>query len=305
MGTSSPKRVRPGLEPTVRVWCGDVSVARVGVFLQGLKGENPLRASAHRMAPSDRTSMGGPGRRFETTRWTEILRARAGDETDRRALLEDLLRRYWKPVYGYLRRKGHGNADAKDLTQGFFHEVVLGRGLVRQADREKGRFRTFLLTALDRYVADVQRAGMARKRRPEGGLLHLDQVEDENFDAETTFASPEEAFQFQWVSALLDEVLGEVRDTLVADGKGIHWQLFRRRILEPIFEQTDRPPLADLCAAHDIRDIRTASNMVTTVKRKFRVVLQRRVGDLVGSDAEIEEEIQDLMAILAKGRAAP
>ena len=123
------------------------------------------------MARRDRTEMGGTNEAFDTTHWTTIFSARTLDDGRRRESVERLLGRYWKPVYCYLRRKGHDNEAAKDLTQGFFQEVVLGRDLVQKAESQKGRFRTFLLTALDHYVTSVYRADAAKKRRPEEGLV--------------------------------------------------------------------------------------------------------------------------------------
>ena len=97
----------------------------------------------------ERTSMGGEDGRFHTTAWTQLINLTRQDVKAARDELSGLLGRYWKPVYCYLRRKGHDNETAKDLTQGFFAEVVIGRNLARQADPARGKFRTFLLTALD------------------------------------------------------------------------------------------------------------------------------------------------------------
>jgi RNA polymerase sigma-70 factor (ECF subfamily) len=80
---------------------------------------------------SDRTSMGGAETRFQRTCWTDILNAKTLDEPRRREVTNDLIKKYWKPVYCYLRRKGCSNEAAKDLTQGFFHEIVLGRDLIQ------------------------------------------------------------------------------------------------------------------------------------------------------------------------------
>ena len=98
------------------------------------------------MREKDQTDMGGERETFLTTHWSLIEDVQSGDDKDR-ALIGLLLDKYWKPVYCYLRRKGYNNEQAKDLTQGFFHEVVLSRELVRRADQSKGRFRSFLLHA--------------------------------------------------------------------------------------------------------------------------------------------------------------
>jgi len=115
------------------------------------------------MTHDDRTDIGGIQETFLTTHWSLIEAVGASDDDRRKALLGLLLNRYWKPVYCYLRRKGYNNEDAKDLTQGFFQEVVLGRKVIEKADRSKGRFRTFLLTALDNYVINVHTAETAQK----------------------------------------------------------------------------------------------------------------------------------------------
>ena len=109
--------------------------------------------------------------RFQTTSWTLIVRARAS-----RADLQELLSVYWSPVYAYLRRRGHDPHDAADLTQGFLSEVVLDRGFVERADPARGRFRSFLLSALRKFVIDehrrVRRGGLSAPvlaQRPNGG----------------------------------------------------------------------------------------------------------------------------------------
>lgn len=108
------------------------------------------------MAYNDRTDIGGTGGEFLTTHWSLIEAVGTTADDRNKALIGLLLNRYWKPVYSYLRRLGYDNEQAKDLTQSFFHEVVLGRELIRKADRSKGRFRSFLLTALKRYLINVR-----------------------------------------------------------------------------------------------------------------------------------------------------
>ena len=98
------------------------------------------------------------------------------DERDR-ALIDLLLKLYWKPVYCFLRRKGYDNESAKDLTQDFFHEVVLGRDLIQRADPSKGRFRSFLLTALKRYLINAAEARRAQKRIPSEKLVSLNGID--------------------------------------------------------------------------------------------------------------------------------
>jgi DNA-directed RNA polymerase specialized sigma24 family protein len=230
---------------------------------------------------TDKTTTRGYDAAFHTTHWTEIFDARSADEPRRREALEHLLRSYWKPVYCYLRCKGFDRETAKDLTQGFFHEVVLGRGLIQKADRAKARFRTFLLTALSRYTADVRRIEKAKRRTPEGGFVRLEAIDWLNVPEPLHKATPVEAFEYAWASALLDEVVTEVAGKYHKKGGATHWAVFRERVLQPIMENAESPPLGRLCEKYGIAKKATAANMIFTVKRNFRSVLRRQVRQFV------------------------
>lgn len=242
---------------------------------------------------------------FQTTRWTEIEEARTQDPDRRREILGTILARYWKPVYSYLRRKGCDHDDATDMVQGFFCEVVLNRGLVSQADRAKGRFRTFLLTALDRYSRSAWRARTARKRLPEGGVVSLDGSEALRTCLADDASTPDEAFNRAWAADLLDQVLAEVEVSCRDDGLLTHWEVFRSRLLRPIMENTDPPSLLEVCAENAVADEVTASNMIVTVKRRFQAALRRRVRELVDFEEQVDAEIRDLMASLSSHGASP
>ena len=248
---------------------------------------------------------GGGADSFQTTHWTEILRAHTEHAGRRREVVGGILARYWRPVYCYLRRKGHQDAEAMDLTQGFFQEVVLGRELIQQAERKIGKFRTFLLTALNRYVTSVHRAETAKKRRPAEGLVRLDGLESAAAFEPASHGTPDDAFHYAWAQHLLDEVLAEVRGECVGRGHEAHWAVFQARVLDPIMAGAEPLPLPDLCARHGIADEATASNMVVTVKRAFQAALRRRVREFVDSETQVEGEIRDMMDALSSSRAGP
>jgi len=249
------------------------------------------------------TKSGGWDGAFPTTHWTYIFDARSENEAKQDAAIGELLKSYWKPVYCYLRCKGYDNEAAKDLTQGFFHEVVLGRSLIQRADRAKARFRTFLLTALDRYATSVHRAETAKQRMPEGGLVSLEGIDWKSVPEPVHSATPTEVFDYAWASALLDQVLAEVAAECREAGKATHWDVFRARVLRPIVDNTEPPRLPVLCEKYGISNEAKASNMIITVKRRFQVVLRRHVRQCVESDAQVDEEIRHLMRVFSRSGA--
>lgn len=254
------------------------------------------------MRYSDRTDMGGPKSDFPTTRWSEIGEAKTRDQAHRRAVIDDLAKKYWKPVYCYLRRKGYDNEAAKDLTQGFFHELVLGKELIQQSNKAKGRFRTFLLTALNHYVINVYRADARKKRRPSGTVLSVETVEEGLVGIRSKDMEPGEAFTYVWALELLQEVLEEVEAGCRRDGKEKDWELFCSTVLKPIMDLTEAESLSRACGRLDIPNKRRALYMIKTMKERFRAVLRSRVRPHVDSDEYVEEEIQDLMNILSRNR---
>lgn len=248
------------------------------------------------------TSAGGNEGKFQTTHWTAIEQVRGGDSARAKALMGELLQAYWKPVYCYLRRRTFNNEEAKDLTQDFFHDVVLRRELVRLADRTKGRFRTLLLRALDRYLISVHRKQTARKRIPAEKLISLEDERLTELVAQTECLDSEEAFNCAWVSGLLERMLAEVEAQCRRDGMAVHWNLFRDRVLGPILEDQTPPCLAELCAVHGIEDAAKASNMIFAVKRRFQSALRKYLRQSVACDTDVPVEIHELAHFLAHSR---
>ncbi len=246
------------------------------------------------MRGNDYTEMGGTRQAFPTTHWSFIEDTGSDDPDKNRVLIGLLLQRYWKPVYCYLRRRGYGNEQAKDLTQGFFHQVVLTRDLAGKADRSKGRFRSFLLMALKRYVIDVENKKAARKRIPEDRLVRLDEMYPPELPQKVVESSPEDSFHYAWVSALLEQVLEEVEAACREDGKSLHWQIFHERVVQPITDGAEPPSLKELCDRHGLEDDARASNMIVTVKRRFQTALRKHLRDSVASSEQVNGELEEL-----------
>ena len=241
--------------------------------------------------------MGGSREAFLTTHWTLIQEIKSGEDKDR-ALIGLMLERYWKPVYCYLRRKGYDNESAKDLTQGFLHEVVLSRGLVQKADRSRGRFRSLLLTALNRYLVNIKEGETARTRIPSDKLVSLEMVDPPELHM-ITESNPDDFYHYVWVSALLDQVLSAVQTSCEQDGLQIHWQVFEDRLVRPILQGSETPSLNEVCRKHNIQDEKKASNMLVTVKRRFQAALKEYVRTTVASDKHVQAELTEILNFFA------
>jgi DNA-directed RNA polymerase specialized sigma24 family protein len=248
------------------------------------------------------TSMGGPGRTFQTTHWTAIERVGSRDDVDNEVLLADLFKAYWKPVYCYLRHKGRRNEEAKDLTQGFFQEVVLGRKLIQKADRTEGRFRTLLLRALDHYLVSMHRKETARKRNPANSVISLEEANIHELPEAVDNLESEDVFQYTWVCEMLDRMLEEVEAECRHRGMAVHWDLFFERVLQPILTSSQPPSLESLCRKHGIDAGTKASNMIFAVKRRFQAAAKRLLRQSVASEDQTDKEMLELVKFLAKGR---
>jgi hypothetical protein len=240
------------------------------------------------MKYDDQTEIGGSCRRFLTTHWSLIENIQA--KTDRnQALIGLLIEKYWKPVYCYIRRKGYDNEHAKDLTQSFFCEVVINHKLVQRADQSKGRFRVFLLHALNQYLINETKKTNIRRRIPKEKLIPLAIIDPSNLPHTVQESAPETAYNYAWMSALLDQVIAAVQRGCLDHGLEIHWQMFSERVLEPVLKNHTPPHLTDICKKYRIQYPQKASNMIATVKRKFCSTMRECVRPTVLGDGQVDD----------------
>lgn len=243
------------------------------------------------MKGADDTQMGGNRRSFGTTDWTQLTS------------FERVHSRYWKPVYCYFRRRGKRSEDAKDLAQEFFMEVLLEGGWLDQVDRAKGSFRVYMLTRLDWYLKAEHRKKKAKKRSPKGRLISLDGLEDFDVPDRARHLSPDEVLIYAMALEVLHEAIADVEAECRDDGLLTHWEIFYQREVRPHWDGAEAPSLGEMCERLDVPDAGKASNMIITVKRKFRRALERRLRAYVSSEDQVQEELNDLIQILGKARA--
>jgi len=245
------------------------------------------------MAYQDWTDMGGIGEKFLSTHWSQVEDVKHQGDREQ-ALTNSLIQRYWKPVYCYLRRKGYANERAKDLTQGFFHEVVLNRHLIERTDPALGSFRSLLLHALSHYLIDEKRRETTQKRIPKGKLVPLDVEDTEVLINNVQALDPETCFNHAWKVDLLEHALAEVKEDYSARGMETHWRLFHDRVLAPILDGFAPSPLKDVFQDYGLESETVASHMLTTVKRRLQSVLKRQVRHMALTGPAIEEELQEI-----------
>src|SRR5437588_11197285 len=160
------------------------------------------------------------GRVFTTTHWSVVLAASLHESPQADEALAQLCRVYWQPLYAFIRRRGYEEHEAKDLTQEFFARL-LGKNYLRAVDRAKGKFRSFLLAALEHFLANEWRNAHAQKRGGKAAFISLDDTcaEQQYQQVPAAGLSAEKLFEQQWATTLLEQVLARLRTEFVTAGK--------------------------------------------------------------------------------------
>ena len=233
---------------------------------------------------------------FVTTQWSVVVAAGRNDTTRAQAALEKLCRAYWFPLYAYVRRRGHSMEDAQDLTQEFFARVLEHQWLAK-ADEAKGRFRTFLLTAMERFLANEWDKLRALKRG--GGQknvpIQLDAAETRYGVEPADTRTPEQAFEYRWALTLLDQVVGQLEAELRERGQ---LKLFEN--LKPcLVGDRAAQPYAELAVKLGMEEgaIKVA---VHRLRLRYRELLRAEIANTVESPGEVDAEMRHLFNVLAR-----
>jgi RNA polymerase sigma-70 factor (ECF subfamily) len=231
---------------------------------------------------------------FATTHWSVVLAARDGGSGADGAL-ESLCRIYWYPLYAFVRRRGYEAHDAQDLTQEFFARL-LEKDFLRGVDRTKGKFRSFLLAALEHFLANEWRRANAIKR---GRGLAFIPLNDETAEAQylqlaVSGLSPEQLFEQQWATTLLEQAVIRLRDEFIAEGKG---PLFEQ---QKVFLTGERQAGGYAELAVKLGSTEAALKMaVSRMRRRYGELLRGEIAHTVAGPEEVEEELRALFAALS------
>ncbi len=227
--------------------------------------------------------------RFTTTLWTEVLAAPGNEQA-----MASLCRKYWYPLYAFLRRKGVPFHEAEDLTQGFFVHLLSKQGLAT-VRRESGRFRSFLLVSLQHFVADQRDRACAAKRSPSQPLFELDaqKAEDRYRLEPVEQMSPETIFERRWALTLLEEALAALESEFITGGRG---EVFRA--LQPFLCGERGGPVYKEVAARLAISEGAARVTVHRMRERYRELVRREIADTLGAGEDLETEMRHLFAVL-------
>jgi len=228
---------------------------------------------------------------FCTTLWTVVVTVRSANDSDARSALERLCQIYWRPVYAFIRRHGTAPHDAEDLTQEFF-AFVLEKETLKNAEKEKGRFRTFLLTALTNFLRNQWDKQRRLKRGGSRQFISFDDAEAAYQQAPAEDANPEAAFDRRWAFDLIERARQRLKSECAQKS-----ELFQA--LEPLLTQELTGPLRLELAARLNMNESALKVALHRMRRRFGACLREEIAQTVRSRDEIEDEIRRLFTAVS------
>ncbi len=244
------------------------------------------------MSASDHDGLAAGGSSFSTTQWTLVVAAGDSQHPDSAKALADLCQAYWYPLYAYLRRRGYPREEAEDLVQGFFAQL-LDKHYIKAADRERGRFRSFLLASLKNFAANEWDRKTARKRGGGVTTLSLDfETAEGRYHIEPPDErTPEQVYDRGWAVTQLEQVLELLREETAASGKAERFEALKGFLTghdqdvgyKEIAAQLDMSEGAVKVAVHRLR-------------QRFGQVLRDEVARTLNDPTDVDDEIRHLFA---------
>jgi RNA polymerase sigma factor (sigma-70 family) len=235
---------------------------------------------------------------FPQTHRSVVLAAGSADPEERARALDVLVTAYWRPVFRHVRaRWREDDEDAQDLAQGFF-AAALEKGWLARFDPGRGRFRTYLLTCLDGYVANERRAGRRLKRGGDASLVPLETTGEDGETRELPLPDGtdlEAQFQREWARSLFSLAVESLRSRCAAAGKEVAFTLFERYDVEGAGAD-DRPTYAQLGAEHGL-PVTQVTNHLHWARRELRAAVLERLREITASEEEFRSEARALLGV--------
>lgn len=225
---------------------------------------------------------------FPTTQWSLLAQASLSGETSARQALEELCRRYWAPLHQFIRARGYTDAEAQDLTQEFILHL-LEHSTLQKADRLRGRFRSFLLGALIRFLTDEYHRRRAQKRG--SGALHLNLDEADNQPA--AFGHDGSLFDREWALAILENSLRTVQNEFEPRLGAARFALLRTFLPGSV----NAPTYEDAATKLNL-SVPALKSELHRLRQRFKSLVRQEVANTVSAPHEIDEEMTHLQNVL-------
>jgi len=236
------------------------------------------------------------GQWFAATHWSLVLTAGGVDPQRQQAALEELCRAYWEPLYAYLRRLGQSPHDAQDVTQGFLVHLLQNRGL-QGLRPEGGKFRSFLLTSLKNYLADVRDRDRAAKRGGGQVVLSLDhEVAETHFASEAaTEPAPEHLFDRRWAATLINRAFTRLQEEFTAAGKTVQFHG-----LSVFLGAEGSAEEYDALAARLGLTRGAVAVAVHRLRQRYRDLVRAEIAHTVTTQTEVDDEMRYLLEVICQ-----
>ncbi len=231
---------------------------------------------------------------FRTTRWTVVRAARAKSEPGSSEALAELCEAYWYPLYFFVRRMGHHADNARDLTQGYFLNLM-ERDYLDTVREDAGKFRSFLLASMKHYLANAKRDAAALKRG--GGQmpisLDVDEAEHRYRLEPVDEATPEKAYEKRWALEVIDRARDRLRSDFEGAGKARHFELLSAHLSG----SEDGKPYKAIAEELDTTEAAVKMS-VSRMRRQFGRALRDQIADTVDSTEDVDAEVKYLLTIV-------
>lgn len=230
--------------------------------------------------------------KFHTTRWSVVLAAQGKSTSDATRSLEALCKQYWDPLYAYIRHRGHSEHDAQDLTQAYFARL-LEKNWLTSADSERGRFRSFLLMTLKRFLANEWDRSHAQKRGGNAEVISLN-ISEPLAIPDASALTAEQIFEQRWAVTLLEAVMQRLRSEYEAAGRLADYER-----LKPCLT-AERGSLDYAALAADLQMVpASARSAVHRLRKRFRELFREEVAGTVSDPTEVDDEMRAILAALS------
>jgi RNA polymerase sigma-70 factor (ECF subfamily) len=232
--------------------------------------------------------------RFVTTHWSVVLAAGKVASSEAQEALEVLCQTYWYPLYSYVRRQGHQPDDAQDLTQEFFARL-LEKNYLQSADPERGRFRSFLLSAFKRFLSKERDRERTKKRGGGRKLLPLDfETGERRYNLEPAHeVTAEKIYEQRWALTLLDQVFARLRDELDQAGKQQEFNCLKVYLTGEAGTPSYQEVAAELAMTEGAVKV-----AVHRLRRRYRALVREEIAQTVAGPGDVDEELRHLFAAL-------